>query len=463
MVLFLVYIGRLKFLKRFTEMKIIIAGAGEVGTHLARMLSKVNHDIVLLDEDQEKLQRISNQVDILTINGYPNSFRDLLDAGAAKADLFIAVTPFEDRNIVACIIAKDLGAKRTVARVNNGEFLSDKNREKITRFGVDEVIYPENLAAKEIVKSIKQVGTREMIEFSGGKLIMMGIKIRQNAPVVNKSLEDISGENKEIRAVAINRGNKVFVPHGKDVVMDGDIVFFITTKASQKLIFEISGKEIFEVKNIMILGGSRIAIKTAEKLNGNYNIKIIESDRDRCVKLAGKLGNSLIINGDGRNLDLLKEESLDKMDAFVAVTGNSETNILSCHLAKSFGVRRTIAEIENTDFLAMAENMGIGSIINKKLLAASYIYKYTIGTSVAHVKCLTASDAEVFEFQIKSESKITQKPLKELSIPEDVIIGGVIRGNAGFVATGDTQVKVGDLVVVLTLSSSISKMEKFFK
>lgn len=444
-------------------MKIVIVGAGEVGTHLARMLSKANHDIVLLDEDPAKLQWISNQVDLLAMTGYANSFRDLHDAGVSKADLFIAVTPFEDRNMMACIIAKDLGAKRTVARVDNGEFLNERNRDRIISFGVDEVIYPENLAAREIVNSIKQVGTREMIEFSGGKLILMGIKIRENALIVNKTLEEISGIDREIRAVAINRGTKVFVPHGKDYVLNNDIVFFITTKSNQNLIYEISGKEIFEVKNIMILGGSRIAQKAVEKLGDQYNIKIIETDRERSVKIAGRLGNALVIHGDGRNLDLLKEESLERMDAFVAVTGNSETNILSCHLAKSFGVKRTIAEIENIDFMTMAEGMGIGSIINKKLLAASYIYKYTVGTSVAHVKCLTASDAEVFEFQIKNESKLTQKPIRDLSIPTDIIIGGIIRNNTGFVATGDTQIKVGDLAVVLALSSSISKLEKFFR
>ncbi|HZL08402.1 MAG TPA: Trk system potassium transporter TrkA [Prolixibacteraceae bacterium] len=444
-------------------MKIIIAGAGEVGTHLARMLSKENHDIILMDDDPEKLQRISSQIDILAVSGYANSFKDLEEAGVPEADLFIAVTPFEDRNIVACIIAKDLGVKRTVARVNNGEFLNEKNRERITRFGVDEIIYPENLAAKEIVNSIKHVGTREMIEFSDGKLIVMGIKIRKNAPIVNRTLEEISKTHMEILAVAIIRGKKVFVPHGKDEILNEDIVYFITTKPNKNLVFKLSGKEIFAIKNIMILGGSRIAQKTAEKLGDQYNIKIIEADREQSIRLAGKVRNALIIHGDGRNMDLLKEESLDKMDAFVAVTGNSETNILSCQLAKSFGVKRTIAEIENIDFLNMAEGMGIGSIVNKKLLAASYIYKYTIGASVAQVNCLTASDAEVFEFHVISESKITSKPLCELSFPEDAIVGGIVRGNTGFVATGNTQIKVGDLVVVFSLSSSLIKVEKFFR
>jgi trk system potassium uptake protein TrkA len=444
-------------------MKIVIAGAGEVGTHLAKMLSRVNHDIILLDEDQNRLQQISNQIDIMTVPGFVNSFKDLKEAGVPGADLFIAVTPFEDRNIVACIIAKDLGARRTVARVNSGEFISEKNRERLTRFGIDEIIYPENLAAKQIVNSIKQVGTREMIEFSGGKLILMGIKVRENAPILNKTLEEISATNNEIRAVAITRGQKSLIPHGKDMVLNGDIVFFITTKSNQQLILEITGKKNFEVRNIMILGGSRIAQKTVEKLGDQYKIKVIEIDRERCLRIAGKFGDTLVIHGDGRNLDLLKEESLEQMDAFIAVTGNSETNLLSCHLAKSYGIRRTIAEIENIDFLTMAEEIGIGSIINKKLLAASYIYKYTIGRFVENVKCLTASDAEVFEFQIKSDSKITQKPLKDLSLPVDIIICGIIRNNVGFVATGETQIKTGDLVVVLTLSSSIDKLDKYFR
>jgi trk system potassium uptake protein TrkA len=444
-------------------MKIVIVGAGEVGTHLARMLSKENHDIVLMDDDSEKLQQIANQVDLMTVTGYANSFRDLKEAGAAKADLFIGVTPYEDRNIVACIIAKDLGAKRTVARVNNGEFINEKNRERLTEFGVDEVIYPENLAAKEIVNSIKQVGTREMIEFSGGKLILMAVKIRENAPIVNKTLEELTYLNHDIRAVAISRGSETIIPQGRDYIKDGDIVYFITTRQYQNTIFEIAGKEIFGIRNIMILGGSRIAQKTAERLGDQYNVKIIEIDKDRSLKVADKFENVLVIHGDGRNLDLLKEERIDKMDAFVAVTGNSETNILCCHLAKQMGVKRTVAEVENFDFMNIAENMGIGSLINKKLLAASYIYKYTVGADVANAKCLTASDAEVFEFVVKKECKITEKPLKDISFPDDAKIGGIIRNGKGFVATGDSTIQEGDLVVVFTLPSGIKKLEKFFK
>ena len=444
-------------------MKIVIVGAGEVGTHLAKMLSREDHDIVLMDDDTEKLNKLSSQVDLLTITGYANSLKDLKDAGVSKSDLLIAVTPYEERNIMASIMAKDMGVGRTVARINNGEYLEEKYKEKLRNLGVDELIYPESLAGKEIASSVKQVGTRQLIEFSGGKLILMGIKIRENAPVLNKSFEELSYIESEIRAVAINREAKTIVPHGRDYVRAGDIIFFITTRSYMNKVFELTGKEIFPVRNIMILGGSRIAQKTVERLGDNYNIKIIESDKIRSQKVADRLENVLVINGDGRNLDLLKEERIERMDAFIAVTGNSETNILSCHMAKKLGIKRTVAEVENIDFMGIAESMDIGSLINKKLIAASYIYKYTLGAQVNQAKCLTASEAEVFELIATEGSKITQTPIKDIGFPEDAILGGIIRGQMAFVVKGDSEIQPGDKVVVFALPSAIRKLDKFFK
>lgn len=444
-------------------MKIVIVGAGEVGTHLAKMLSREDHDIVLMDDDTEKLNKLSSQVDLLTITGYANSFKDLKDAGVAKSDLLIAVTPYEERNIMACVMSKDMGVGRTVARINNAEYLQEKYKEKLRNLGVDELIYPETLAGKEIASSVKQVGTRQLIEFSGGKLILMGIKIRENAPVLNKSFEELSYIESEIRAVAINRENQTIIPHGRDYVRSGDIIFFITTRSYMNKVFELTGKEIFPVRNIMILGGSRIAQKTVERLGDHYNIKIVESDKHRSQQIADRLENVLVINGDGRNLDLLKEERIERMDAFIAVTGNSETNILSCHMAKKLGIKRTVAEVENIDFMGIAESMDIGSLINKKLIAASYIYKYTLGAQVAQAKCLTASEAEVFEFIAIEGSKITQAPIKDIGFPEDATLGGIVRGEMSFVAKGETIVQADDKVVVFALPSAIRKLEKFFK
>ena len=444
-------------------MKVVIAGAGEVGTHLAKMLSRENHDIVLLDDDPEKLIQISRDVDLLTITGSAHSFTDLKQTGLNKADLFIAVTPFEERNVLSCTMANYLGVGRTIARINNSEYLQERYREKLRNLGIHELIYPESLAAKEIVSSVKLTGTRQMIEFSGGKLILLAIKIRSNAPIVNHTLEELSYRIKDILAVAIKRDKDTIIPQGKDYIRNGDIVYFVTNRSAQNTVFELAGKELYEIKNIMFLGGSRIAQKTIEKLGDQYRIKVIESDRERCQKLADKYENVLVINGDGRDTELLKDEGLEKMDAFIATTGSSEINMLSCHLAKMYGIKRTVAEVENFAFMGIAEGMDIGTLINKKLIAASYIFRFTLNAEISSVKCLTASEAEVFEFVAKPGARITQKPVRDLDFPEEAKIGGVVRDNQGYVADGNTQIVEGDKVVVFTLPSGIKKLEKFFK
>jgi trk system potassium uptake protein len=444
-------------------MKVVIAGAGEVGTHLARMLSRENHDIVLLDDDPEKLAQISRDVDLLTIAGSAHSFTDLKQTGLNKADLFIAVTPFEERNVWACTMANYLGVGRTIARINNSEYLQERYREKLRNLGIHELIYPESLAAKEIVSSIKLTGTRQMIEFSGGKLVLLAIKIRSNAPIVNHTLEEFSMRIKDIVAVAIKRDRETIIPQGRDYIRNGDIVFFVTNRSAQSMVFELAGKELYEIKNIMFLGGSRIAQKTIEKLGDQYRIKVIEGNKERCELLADRFDNVLVINGDGRNMDLLVEEGLDKMDAFIATTGSSEINMLACHLAKSYGIKRTVAEVENFAFMGIAEGMDIGTLINKKLIAASYIYRFTMNAEISTVKCLTASEAEVFEFVAKPGARITQKQVKDLEFPPEAKIGGIVRDNQGYVADGSTQIMEGDKVVVFTMPSGIKKLEKFFK
>ncbi|MDD3812634.1 MAG: Trk system potassium transporter TrkA, partial [Bacteroidales bacterium] len=346
-------------------MKIVIAGAGEVGTHLARMLSVENHSIVMLDDDAEKLNQVNQGVDIMTVTGSPHSFVDLKETGLKSADLFIAVTSSEERNVLACSMANYLGVKRTIARIDNLEYLKEQYRAKLKDLGVHELIYPESLAAKEIISSIKMTSTRQLFEFSGGKLLLMGIKVRDNAPIINQPLEQLSSDLKCIMAVAITRNHQNIIPGGKDLVKSGDIVYFVTNQSTQKHLFELTGKEPYRVKNIMFLGGSRIAQRTIEKLGSQYNVKVVEESKERCNMLANRFDHALVINGDGCNLELLKEEGLANMDAFIATTGSSEVNILSCHLAKSLGVKRTVAEVENFDLIRTAEGMDIGTIINK--------------------------------------------------------------------------------------------------
>ncbi len=445
-------------------MRIIIAGAGEVGTHVAKMMCNANHDVILIDDSEERLRQIDAHFDLMTIVGSVSSIDDLKQANVDSCDLFIAVPPYEELSIMSAILAKKLGAKVTIARINNYEYLLPENKEFFKQLGVDQLIYPEQLAAKEIRTSLKRVGIRQQIDFSDGKLILYALKIRDNAPIVNKTLAEVSGQQdqKLYNTVAINRDGYTIIPRGNEVFRHNDLAYIITTPEGTKQVMKDSGKEHFDVKNVMILGGSRIGKKVAQRLEDFYNVKLIEIDREKSTKLADTLENTLVINGDGRNLELLKDEGIKKMDAFVAVTANSEVNILACQLAKKMGVKKTVAEVENMDYIDLAENIGIGTLINKKLIAASYIYRYTVKARVSHVKCLTASEAEVLELVASEGSKITKGRLCDLKLPKDVNVGGIIRNNKAIIVTGNTEIIPNDKVVVFAMPSGIRKIEKMF-
>ena len=445
-------------------MRIVVAGAGEVGSHLAKMLSQENHDIILLDPNEEKLKVIASSYDVLTRIGSATSINLLVDADIKRADLFIAVTTREETNITASILSKRLGAARTIARIDNQEYLLPKYKEHFLNLGVDYMIYPEKIASRELLGLIQQSGTTEIVDFSGGKLSLFVLKLEEDAPIVNKTLREAYKkiEAEEYRAVAITRNGSTIIPTGDEKFSAGDLVYVVSNQGVAGEFMQFSGKKKFDIRNIMILGGSRIGMLTAKELGNQHNVKLIEVDRGKSYQLSNYLNNTLVINGDGRNMNLLLEEGLKNMDAFIAVTGDSETNILSSVVAKNFGVRKTIAEVENMDYIALAENMGIDTIINKKLITASRIFRFTTSESVSAVKCLTGTDAEVMEFIAQPNSKIIQAPLSKINFPRDSIVGGVIRGKSSFIANGDTQIKPEDHVVVFAMPSSINKVGKFF-
>ena len=444
-------------------MRIFIAGAGEVGTHLAKLFVKANHDVTLMDEDEAKLKQIDTHFDLMTRIGVMTSLEDLKEANVESCDLFIAVPPYPDMSILASILAKKLGAKMTVSRVDNHEYLLPENHEFFKQLGVDELIYPEQLGALEVIESLKQVGIRQMFEFSGANLVLLAIKLRENAPIVNKSLLEVSQmHDRRYNTVAIYRNSDTSIPHGAHRFQHNDLVYFVTTRENISQVMSDCGKQQFDIRNVMILGGSRIGKKVAMELEDIYNIKLIEIDREKASRLADVLESTLVINGDGRNLELLKDEGIQKMDAFVAVTGNSEVNILACQLAKTMGVKKSVAEVENLDYIPLAENIGIGTLINKKLIAASYIYRFTLRAHVSHVKCLTATDAEVLELVAQPGSKVVKQPLKDLNLPKDVNVGGIIRGNQAVIVSGDSVIMPYDKVVVFVLPSGIGKIEKMF-
>lgn len=445
-------------------MKIIIAGAGNVGTHLAKLLSREKQDIILMDDDEEKLSALSNNFDLMTVTASPSSISGLKEVGVKEADLFVAVTPDESRNMTACMLAHNLGAQKTVARIDNYEYLLPKNKEFIKKLGVDSLIYPEMLAAKEIVSSMRMSWVRQWWEFCGGALILIGAKMREKAEILNIPLHQLGGPTIPYHVVAIKRGTDTIIPRGDDVIKLNDIVYFTTTRKYIPYIRKIAGKEDYaDVRNVMIMGGSRIAVRTAQYVPDYMQVKIVDNDISRCNRLTELLDDrTMIINGDGRDMDLLIEEGLKNTEAFVALTGNSETNILACLAAKRMGVDKTVAEVENIDYIGMAESLDIGTVINKKMIAASHIYQMMLDADVSNVKCLTFANADVAEFTVKAGSKVTKHLIKDLGLPKGTTIGGMIRNGEGILVTGDTQVNAGDHVVVFCLSMMIKKIEKYF-
>jgi len=445
-------------------MRIVIAGAGSVGTHLAKLLSSENHDIILMDSDREKLNFSRNNLEMMTMAGSPTSLKDLEEVGLTKTDLFIGVTPDESVNITACMLASRMGAKKTFARIDNYEYLLPKNREFFESLGINAMVYPEMLAAKEIVAALNKPWVRFWTELCGGSIILLGVKIRNNSVLVNKYLYDLGADQKKYHIVAIKRENATIIPNGKTQILAEDILFFCTTKEYVDELPALTGKENFEVKDIMIMGGSRIAIRTSQYLPDDIDIKLLEADKDKSYKLVEKLPkNVTVYNDDGRNTDFLLEEGITDMDAFIAVTGNSEANILACLAAKQFGVRKTVAEVENMDYIAMAEKLGIGTIINKKLITVNNIYRFLLNADVSNIKSLTFANADVAEIVASPNSLVTKKEVKNLNFPLNATLGGLIRNGEPMLIDGDTQIQAYDHVVVFCLDDALRSIQRFFK
>lgn len=443
-------------------MKIIIAGAGEVGTHLAKMLSKENQDITLLDSEQAKLDVIDSNYNLMTWNGSTSSFESLREVGVKDADLFIAVTPYETRNLASCAIAKRMGAKKTVARIDNSEFIIPDNRQIIREMGIDFVIYPEHLAANDIALSLSHNWARYWGELHDGKLLLVGVKIRANSVLLNVKLKDMPVTTHDFHIAAIKRNNETIIPNGNDEILPDDIVYFITTPPYIQQVRELCGKTKKVIKKALIMGGSRIALRFAKMYHDKFHIKILETDMAVCERLATELPDCEIVNGDGRDIEVLRENNIYQYDAFLALTSSSETNILTCLTAKEFGVSKTIADVENLQFLGLAENLDIGNTINKKLLASSRIYKILLDADESNSRFFALSDAEVAEIYVKNGAKITKGAVKDLKLPFGMTLAAMVRGNEVMLVNGNTRIEPGDYVVVFSLMGTIEKIEKWF-
>ncbi len=447
-------------------MKIVIGGAGAVGTHLSKLLSKDHQDCVLVDDDIDRLAGLESRYDIMTLHGSPTSIKTLKDAGVEGADLFVGVTPDESRNINACIIANALGAKKTVARIDNIEYLTTTNLSFFEKMGINSLIYPEVLAAIDITNGLKMSWVRQRWDVHGGALVMLGIKLRDTCEILNRPLRELCGPEDPYHIVAIKRQDDTLIPGGNDELHVNDIAYFMTTREYIPYIRQISGKDHYaDVKNVIIMGGGKTSVRVAKTAPDYMNLKIIEMNEQRCEQLNEVLNDvdTMIIHGDGRDIGLLQEEGIQHTQAFVALTGNAETNILACLTAKRLGVRKTIAMVENLDYVEMAESLDIGTIINKKTLAAGHIYQMMLDADVSNVRSLMMVDSEVAEFVAAKDSKVTKKAVKDLGLPFGVTIGGLVRNDQGILVNGNTRIEAGDSVTVFCHEQNLKKMEKFFK
>ena len=452
-------------------MKIVIAGAGEVGSHLAKMLSNEANEITVIDKSEERLETLRSHSDVITVEGNPSAIQVLHEAEVERADLFIAVSPSEsqDVNIVSAMLAKKMGCKKVTARINNEEYLTYENKYLFTEMGIDLLFYPEKIAAGEIVELLKRSASTDTMEFARGKLQVAVFKLEDESPMVGMNMVEFSKaaaeDGQNFRVVAISRGDRTIIPKFDTKFKYHDLVFIASKREGVDTLMKHLGKRNIEVDKVMILGGSPIAEIVSKQLAKQIDsVKLIELNKEKCLHLSETLpGNVIVVNGDGRNSDMLLEENIREYDAFVAVTNNSETNILACVAAKRLGVARTIAEVENIEYIKLAESMGVDAVINKKLITAGRIFKFTLSNKVRFIKYMSGTNAQVLEYIVAPETEITKRPLKDMGFPANAIIGGIIRGNESFIAVGDTHIQAYDRVAVFALPEAVKEVDKFFR
>ena len=446
-------------------MKIIIAGAGDLGSHLAKLLSSESHDIYLLDQNEERLNTISSQIDVFTIAGDAKSVEIMEQKLISSCDLLIAVTSSEETNMLICILGKKLGAKRTIARINDVNIIKENKEHFYNELGIDTLISPTYLATLEIQRLVNQSAFTDDIEFDNGKLTVFGISLSENSSLINKTVRESADLNPNLsfKPLALHRDDLTLIVNGETVLKENDIVYFISLKDSIPNIIKLCGKNNFKIKDVMIIGGSRIGINTAELLENDFRVTLVEKDKATCEQMANTLKKTLIINIDGHDVKMLEEEGLTEIDALISVTADSEMNIMTSLVGKSHGIKKTIARIENFDYINLSQSIGIDTLINKKIIAADNIFKFVRKGNVSLVANLHGTDAEIIEFVIKDGSKITKSPINKLNFPNSSKIAGVIRNGIPIIPFGDFQLKENDKTIVFSLTESIQKIEKFFQ
>lgn len=445
-------------------MNIVIAGAGDMGYHLAEQLSYENQDIILIDVDKDVLDNASSHLDVMTVLGDSTSLEVLKNANVKDASMFMAVTTSEKTNIVAAVLAKQLGAKRVIARVRNHDYLIPEHDVYFKNLGIDNIISPTMLCSGEIHRMIKNSTFTDVFEFEGGKLNVVGITLDQYCSLVNKKIADMRNDSlfEDIRIIAIVRDQMTIIPRGNTIIRNNDHVFFISNKKAVSSIIELLGQQMVKISNVMIIGGDDMALTTALKLENEYRVTLVHKDKERCKWLSERLNNTLVINGDYKNIDLLIEEGLEQMEAFISLTESSETNIITSLTAKNHGVYKTIAHVDTREYIHISHSIGVDSLINKKLVAANQVTRYLRKGTVEAVSGIYGVDAEIIQYVITKNNRVTKNSLKDLHFPDTAIVAGVIRGEEVYIPDGDFTLQMDDKVIVMALPAAKIALEKLF-
>ena len=447
-------------------MVVIIVGAGEVGFHLAKTLSSDSHDVVVIDTDPEKCARVQENFDVLVKTGSGASARVLLDAGIKKAEMLIAVSAIDEVNIIACMMANQFGVKRKIARIRNPEYALDDAILKPQQLGIDVMINPEQTTAEEIIHLIELSAASDVIEFINGRIQLVGIRLEATSDIINKTLQEVSQSNPHLifRTVAIYRNEQTIIPMGNEYFRKGDQIFVTALTESVQGVLKLHGKNDNPVRKLMILGGTLVGRRVAKMLERQreIDVRLIESNKEKSVIAADELERTLVIRGDGSDVDLLAREGILDMDAFVAATDDEESNIITCLLAKHLGVKRTIAIVSKSDYVPLLPSIGLEAVVDKRKITANAIARFIRHGEIVSVATLQGIGAEALELVVQPNAKIAGRYLKKVRLPAGVILGGAIRDNDVFIPVGDTIIQPYDQVVLIGLPKALNKVEKMF-
>ena len=446
-------------------MNVLILGAGEIGFQLCKRLSQEKHNITIIDQNHQNVVRANEQLDAFVIEGHAASAKTLREGNIEKADIVAAMTNSDEVNLIACQIAKKIGVPTTIARVRNPELTDQQFVLSKEELGADLIIHPEKETAETVVRLIKRSSATDVIEFANGKVQLLGIRLEKDSPVLRIPLRElgIQLDNPPVRVVAINRKERTLIPGGEDVLVPGDQIFIISDPDYLSEYLKYTGKIDTRIENIMILGGGQIGQYIAKILGKEINIKIIESNAEKSQEIADILPHSLIIHGDGTDVDLLAAEGITDMDTFIAVTGDDENNIIATLVARHLKVPRTIALVNKVEYLPITPTIGMDAVVSKQVLTVNAVLRFIRYQKVASIATLPGVDAEIIEYVAQAGSKITKKSLKDIHFPRHGIVGAVLHNDKLIIPTGDTTIGSGDKVVVFTLPQARSDITKLFK